>query len=226
MKIRKILKRKLDGTIWGSLRSTEPVSKVFGLDRGLPVDRYYIEKFLSENSGLIKGKVLEISEDTYSKKFGINIETIDILHYDKSSKKATLIGDLTKPESLSQNKFDCFICTQTLNFIYDINSAISGIKHLLKPNGSALITMAGICQISRYDMDRWGDYWRFTTGSATKLFSEHFGGHNITVKSYGNILSAISLLEGIAAEELLLQELDKNDNNYQVVITVIAKKGK
>ena len=33
---------------FGDLRRLAPVSKEFGFERGLPVDRYYIEKFLAE----------------------------------------------------------------------------------------------------------------------------------------------------------------------------------
>jgi SAM-dependent methyltransferase len=224
MSLIKYLKRNMKNVIWGNLRNIEPISQKFGLDRGRPVDRYYIEKFLSNNRSLIKGKILEVAEDTYSKKYGYGIESIDILHFDKSNKKATIIGDLAKTDTLPEDTFDCFICTQTLNFIYDFNAAIRGIKKVLKPGGHSLITLAGLCQISRYDMDRWGDYWRFTTYSATKIFEEIFGGKNITVNSYGNVLSAVSLLEGISAEEITNDELDHKDENYQVVITVLARK--
>ena len=31
---------------FGDLRRTAPISRKFGVDRGLPVDRYYIERFL------------------------------------------------------------------------------------------------------------------------------------------------------------------------------------
>jgi SAM-dependent methyltransferase len=224
MSLIKYIKRNLKNVIWGNLRNIEPISQKFGLDRGKPVDRYYIEKFLNNNRSLIKGKILEVGEDTYSKKYGYGIESIDILHFDKSNKNATIIGDLAKTDTLPEDTFDCFICTQTLNFIYDFNAAIRGIKKVLKPGGHSLITLAGLCQISRYDMDRWGDYWRFTTNSATKIFEEIFGGNNITVNSYGNVLSAVSLLEGISAEEITNDELDHKDGNYQVVITVLARK--
>lgn len=221
LKLKKIFKRKVE---WKNLRSIKPISKVFGLDRGTPIDRYYIEKFLFENKKYIKGKVLEISESTYSKKFGSNVETYDVLHFDNSNKKATIIGDLTNINTLPKNRADCVICTQTLNFIYDVKKAIYGLKHLLKDDGVALITVAGISQISRYDMERWGDFWRFTTKSAHKIFSEVFSSENIEVCFYGNVLSCIAFLEGIAKEELTGEELDFKDENYQMLITIIVKK--
>jgi hypothetical protein len=210
---------------WYDLRSTKPVSKVFGLDRGTPIDRYYIETFLEKNISFIKGKVLEIAESTYSKKFNGGVTAFEVLHVDDSNKKATIIGDLTKKDTLPANEIDCFICTQTLNFIYNFREAIAGIHHLLKPGGgTALITLGGISQISRYDMNRWGDYWRFTTLSAQKIFSDVFGEENVKVDFYGNVLSSVSFLEGLAVHELTDEELNFKDEDYQMLITIVAKK--
>ena len=190
----------------------------------MPVDRFYIETFLNENNCYIKGNLLEIADDFYSKKFGTEVEAFNILHFDSNSKKATIIGDLASPENLPSNFTDCFICTQTLNFIYDIKTAVYGIKQLLKEGGTALITLAGLSQISRYDMDRWGDYWRFTSLSAEKLFSEVFWKENISIKTYGNVLSSIALLEGLSVDELTKDELEFVDPDYQMIIAVVAQK--
>jgi hypothetical protein len=223
--IKRLLNRKINSVNWISLRSVQPVSIVFGLDRGTPVDRFYIEKFLSENKHSIKGDVLEIAESTYSKKFGdqhaINYQ---VLHYDNTNSQATIVGDLTDISTLPENAVDCFICTQTFNFIYDFKKAIQGTYHLLKSGGTLLATVAGISQISRYDMDRWGDYWRFTTLSAFRSFEEVFGKGNVQVDCYGNVLSTIAFLEGISAEELKLEELEYKDENYQLLITIKAVK--
>jgi hypothetical protein len=105
---------------------TEPVSRLFGFDRGTPIDRYYIDKFLAEHCGDIHGKTLEIAESVYSKKYGSNVTDYEILHYDNSNRDATIIGDLTDKATLPEGKIDCFICTQTLNFIYDVQKAIEG----------------------------------------------------------------------------------------------------
>jgi hypothetical protein len=216
--------RVAHGADWENLRKLKPVSEVFGLDRGTPVDRYYIEKFLQSNTSLIKGNVLEIAENTYSKKFGGAVTAFEILHYNNENPQATIIGDLTNISTLPSEKIDCFICTQTFQFIYNFKDAIAGARHLLKKDGVILATFAGISQISRYDMDRWGDYWRFTTLSASKAFEEVFGEGKVQVDFYGNVLSAVAFLEGISAEELTPAELDHKDQNYQVLITLVARK--
>ena len=202
----------------------EPVSKVFGMDRGTPVDRYYIEKFLEENKQYIKGKVLEIADSTYSRKFGSDVISFEILHATGDNPKATITGDLTKIETLPSGNVDCFICTQTFNFIYNFQDAIKGAYHLLKPGGILLATVAGITQISGYDMQRWGDYWRFTTASAQKAFEESFKPGNISVDYYGNCYVATSFLKGLCVEELKKEYLDMKAADYPVIVTIVAKK--
>ncbi|MBN2349904.1 MAG: hypothetical protein JXJ22_13750 [Bacteroidales bacterium] len=224
LSVMRSVNRKLFSTNWLDLRSVTPVSEYFGIDRGLPVDRYYIGKFLNNNKNLIKGIVLEIGDDFYSKLYGKGITTQEILHFTSGNPVATLTGDLTKTETLKPEIADCFICTQTLNFIYNVKEAIQGIYYLLKNNGTALVTIAGISQISSYDMERWGDYWRFTDKSAQKIFSDVFGEQNVEVQTYGNVLSSVSFLEGISSEELMENELLYNDKNYQLVIAVKAIK--
>ena len=205
-------------------RSVHPKSRKFGFDRGGPINHYYIEKFIEENSKYINGTVLEIADSRYTKKYGENVTKSEILHFLNDNPKATIIADLTKIESLPENFADCFIFTQTLNFIYDFKLALLGTYRLLKPDGVLLATVSGISQISRYDMDRWGDYWRFTTLSCEKMFKEVFGAENVVVDFYGNCLSARAFLDGRSSAELTKKELDYKDDDYQLLITIRARK--
>jgi hypothetical protein len=220
----KRLGRLLRKPDWNNLRSLVPISRSFGLNRGTPIDRIYIEDFLKKNEGSIKGCTLEIADNFYSKKFGTAVNKFEILHVTRDNNKATIIGDLTDINTLPENRIDCFICTQTLNFIYNFQDAIKGAKHLLKEGGVVLVTVAGITQVSTYDMSRWGDYWRFTTLSIQKSFEDVFGKGNVEVDFYGNVLTSIAFLEGICAEELIESELFFKDSNYPMTIVVKAIK--
>ena len=217
--------RKKTPIIFSDPNRNMPISRVFGLDRGTPIDRYYIEKFLQKNTGLIKGRVLEVAENHYSKLYGGDrVEVFEVLHATPDNKAATIIGDLTDISTLPENRVDCFICTQTFNFIFDVQTAIEGAHHLLKPDGVLLATVAGISQISRYDMDRWGDYWRFTTASVKSLFEPVFRG-GIEIEVYGNVLAATAFLQGVAVEDLPDRALlDEHDPDYQIIITIVARK--
>lgn len=203
--------------------STKPISNDFGLSRGTPIDRYYIESFLRENALDVKGAALEIAESTYTRQFNHGITSFEILHVDRSNRKATIIGDLTQPETLPDKTVDCFICTQTLNFIFDVRKAIEGCFKLLKDGGVFLGTVSGISQISRYDMNRWGDYWRFTDLSLKKLFAEYFREENITIQMYGNVFAANAFLQGLTLEDIEDKSLlNVRDIDYQVTLGIRA----
>lgn len=224
-KFLKKLVRIKQPVLFNDLNRTVPISRVFGIDRGTPVDRYYIDQFLKGHSLDIKGRILEIADDYYSRKYGSDkVEKYEILHASTDSRNATIVGDLADVSTLLAGEMDCFICTQTFNFIYEVEKAVAGAHHLLKPGGVLLATVAGLSHISRYDMDRWGDYWRFTTASVQRLFEQVFG-VNVDVKSYGNVLAACAFLQGIAVEDIPNSILlDENDPDYQVIITIVARK--
>src|SRR5690606_934116 len=96
-----------------NLFSVKPISESFGEDRGIPIDRYYIEKFLNENSADIKGRVLEIGEDVYTIKYGgEKVIKSEILHASGDNPKATYVGDLTNIPQIPSETYDCIILTQ------------------------------------------------------------------------------------------------------------------
>lgn len=196
-----------------------PVSRSFGIDRGTPVDRYYIEKFLRENKNCIGGDGLEVGETRYLDLLGgKNMHSAKAFLFQSDANANAVTGDLTKRNDLPENIADVFICTQTLNFIYELNEAVKGIQKILKPGGCALVTVAGLCQISRYDADRWGDFWRFTPQSAERIFTEVFAKENVEVSVFGNAYSAHCLLHGFSLEECKNEMLDHSDPDYPVVI--------
>jgi SAM-dependent methyltransferase len=173
----------------------------------------------------IKGCVLEIGNDEYTKKFGGGrVSKSEILHAVEGNPKATIVADLTCADHIPSETFDCIICTQTLQCIYDVRAAIYELYRILKSGGVLLATSSGISQISRYDMNRWGDYWRFTDCSARELFSEAFGPANVTITTHGNVKVACGYLHGLAVQDLEQSELEYDDPDYQVLITVRAIK--
>ena len=217
--------RNLFGSRRNFIYQLNPISRVFGLDRGQPIDRYYIEEFLHRQSYDIKGCVMEIGDSSYTNKFGgKKVILSEVLHAVEGNPQATIVGDLATGDGIPKNLFDCIILTQTFIFIYGVHAAVANSYSALKSGGVLLATFPGISQISRYDMERWGDYWRFTDLSAQRLFGDVFGDENISVETHGNVLVACASLHGLAAEELTLDELNHHDPDYQVLITVRAVK--
>ena len=205
---------------FGQLRRLTPISREFGYDRGLPIDRYYIEQFLSTHAADIQGQVLEIGDDTYTYQFGDDrITHSDVLHVTPDNPKATLVGDLTHADHLPSAAFDCIILAQTLHLIYDVRAALTTLERILKPGGVLLATFPGLSQKSQ---DEWGQYWcwGFTSRSAHYLFQETFSTAELQIETYGNVLAAISFLEGLATHELTQAELDYCDPCYELLLTV------
>jgi SAM-dependent methyltransferase len=210
---------------FGGLRRLTPISRIFGLDRGTPVARYYVERFLLAHASDIQGHVLEVGDDSYTRRFGRErVKRCDVLHVNSDNPNATIVCDLTDAGHIASDLFDCIICTQTLNFIYDVRSAVRALYRIVKPGGVVLFTVSGISQISRYDMDRYGHYWNFTSLSARRLIEEVFSPEYVQVTAHGNVLAAISFLHGLAARDLRPEELNYTDADYELVITIRALK--
>jgi len=207
----------------GSLRRTTPISDHWGADRGQPIDRYYIERFLAEHAGDIRGRVLEVMDRRYTERFGRGVSQSDVLDVDGSNPAATVIADLTAAEDVPAKSFDCFVLTQTLQFVYEVEQAVREAHRLLAPGGVLLATVPAVSRIDRHaGVD--GDFWRFTAASAQRLFGSAFGGERVRVRAYGNVLAAIGFLAGLAREDLDERELDVEDERFPVLVAVRAEK--
>lgn len=208
-------------TLANALSRGQPVSRVFGLDRGTPIDRYYIENFLAAQSATIRGRVLEIGDSTYTRRFGGNkVTKSDVLHAQPGNSAATIVGDLASEKDLPASAFDCVILTQTLQFLYNYRLSLANARRILAPGGVLLATFPNITPISRYDMDRWGDYWRLTSRAAERLFGEVFKGDKVEVFVFGNAASATAFLNGLAVQDLPRELLDVRDRDYEVLLAV------
>ena len=67
-----------------------------------------------------------------------------------------------------EEKFDLVLCTNVLEHIFDINSAIQNLRYLLKDRGHLVVSVPFIYPLH----DEPKDYWRFTEHALKKLFSD------------------------------------------------------
>jgi hypothetical protein len=207
----------------GHWRRLSAISRDFGSDRGRPIDRYYIENFLQDHAGDVKGRVLELGDPSYTQRFGgSRVTQSDVLHAAAGNPVATVVGDLVTGAGVPREAYDCMIVTQGYHVIYDIHSAVRTTWEALKPGGVLLATIPCVSQISRPDMNQWGDYWRMTDAAARRLFGDVFGAGNVTVTAHGNVLVGCAFLQGLAWQELTQAELDHRDPDQQVLITIRA----
>lgn len=207
---------------FGDLRRTSPICRDFGFSRGRPIDRRYIESFLHRHADDIRGRVLEIADNSYTRQFGgTRVLSSDILHVDVDHAAATLIGDLASDMRLPSEAFDCIILTQTLHLIFDVHGAIATLHRMLKPGGVLLMTVPGVSSVDRGE---WGGtwFWSFTPAALERLLGEQFTRESVAVSDYGNVLAASAFLYGLADVELDSVELDSRDSKYPVIVTARA----
>lgn len=202
----------------GRIHSARPISKNWGYERGTPIDRYYIEGFLAEHASDVRGHVLEVQEDDYSRRFGrTNVTRQDILNVNASNPQATIVGDLADPATLPPGQFDCVILTQTLNLVFDMAAAIANIHLALRPGGVLLITVPGITPVAPDADYCW--YWSLTDTALSRLLRHSFKPDKIDVSTYGNLTAATAFLHGAAVEEVGRRKLDHFDPAYPVTVT-------
>jgi SAM-dependent methyltransferase len=208
----------------GDLRRVTPIDPNWGFERGTPIDRVYVERFVGGHAADIRGRVLEIAAPDYATRFGSGVEQVDVLMATEGNPQATIVGDLADAPHIQDNTFDCAIVTQTLQFVYDARGAFATLQRILAPGGVLLATVPGITKISPPEDEEFGEWWHFTARSARRLAEEAFGEGAVEVEAYGNVLSATGFLYGLAASDLHGEELDARDRLYEVIVGVRAAK--
>jgi SAM-dependent methyltransferase len=199
------------------------VSRHFGVDRGTAIDRHYIENFLQRHAADVRGRVLEVGESTYTRRYGGDRVThSDVLHVRDDNPQATIIADLADAPQIPDASFDCIVLTQTLQMIYDARAAVRTLHRILKPGGVLLLTVPGITQVPHGTVWAYTWYWAFTELSVRRMLGEVFGDANLALEVGGNVLVATALLHGLAVEEFDADELDTVDRDYSLIIAARA----
>jgi len=205
---------------FAQLRRLTPISPIFGMERGKPIDRYYIEAFLQTNQMDVRGRALELGDATYIRRYGANrVTQTDVLSYVPGGAETTIVADLTHCPHIPDDSFDCIIFTQALQMIYDLKAAMRELYRITKPGGVILLTTHGTSKIARrLGRDDWGEYWRLTAQGLHALVAETMPGVEEKIHVYGNVLAASAFLYGLAAEDLSPKELDVEDEDFEVIV--------
>jgi len=208
----------------GDLRRVSPIDRWFGAGRGKPVDRHYVEAVLARYAGDIRGRVLEIGDSSYTRRFGGDrVRRADVFNRFPGGAETTFSGDLSAAHDLPAAAFDCIVFTQTLHLIFDMQAALTALWRSLKPGGVLLVTVPFISTIDRGE---WGDswYWALAPAALRRLLEHRFGKENVDVTAHGNVLVATAFLYGLAEHELTAAEFDANDPCCPVLVAGRARK--
>lgn len=223
---RRALRSKVVRTVrrprWGNLRRSQPFS-VDGYSRGTPIDRVYIDRFLSDHAGDIRGRVLEVRDAAYTHRFGgSRVTSSEVLDRDASNPSMTVQADLCVPDALPPDRFDCFVLTHTLQLLTDPDAAVANAYRTLKPGGVLLVAVpvSGRVIVDPDEEDR----WRFTPLGLTTLLQRSFPAATVTVTNRGNLVTALGALLGLAAEELSQKDLTDDDPRFATMAFARAVK--
>ena len=201
---------------WGNFRRLAPFSERYGRDRGTPVDRVYIDGFLARRAADIRGDVLEVRDSGYTERFGgAAVSGRHVLDLDAANPAATVVADISEPGSLPVGRFDCFILTQTFQYVRDPDAALANAWNALAPGGVLLLTVPTIARVdwpAGYE-----DLWRWTPAGLRRFLARALPEAEVEVEGHGNLLAATAFLMGLAAEELAARELEMFDPLYVVV---------
>lgn len=212
----RVLSRGGELAQWGNLRRTEPFSEAYGFDRGTPIDRFYLERFLEAQRAVIRGAVLEIQVNSYTKRFGHDLTKADTLDI-RGEFSPTYHCDLADADSIvPPETYDCFLLTNTLTHIERLDEALVQALRVVKPGGVILASAAGLVRLTSGD----DDFWRLTPAGWRRVLARAWPGCAIEVRAHGNCLAAVAGLYGLALEELSRAELEVDDERFPVMTTI------
>jgi SAM-dependent methyltransferase len=216
----RVLARGHDLPRWGNLRRTQPFSTQFGFDRGTPVDRYYIERFFRKHAEYIQGDVLEIQSSGYTRRYGRDVRLAHSVDIDPRH-QPTIVCDLADSASaLPSARYDCFLLPSTPQHLRQPEAALRHALRVVKPGGTILATCAGLLPL----IPDGPDYWHLSAAGWEEVTARVWSDCEVRVQSFGNCLSAVAAMLGLALEELTPAELDVNDPRYPVVVTLWCRK--
>jgi SAM-dependent methyltransferase len=187
----------------------------WGWGRGRPVDRYYIEKFLESHAACIYGTVCEVKSDAYTRRFGgVRVGHVDVVDIDGSNPRATLHGDLQEEGTLAQDRYDCIILTQVLQYVQQPGAAITNCYKALRRGGVLLVSIPCVSRIS----DEPEDLWRFTSKGISRLLQMAGVGGQVEIQAFGNTVACNAFLYGFSEQDVGREALEYLDIDCPLVI--------
>jgi SAM-dependent methyltransferase len=204
---------------WGNLRRTKPFSSQFGAERGTPLDRHYLDRFLDSHRSAISGTVLEIQMPAYARRFGHEIKRVDTIDINPVF-EPTFLCDLAHADIIPSNTYDCFLLPATLQGLRDVGACLREALRVVRPGGVVLATTAGFVPL----MGDVPDYWRMSAVGWREVSARVWPQCEVQIRAYGNCLAAAASMMGLAAEELTVEELDALDERYPVVVALACQK--
>jgi SAM-dependent methyltransferase len=218
--VARVLSRGDELPEWGNMRRLRPFSEQFGFDRGTPIDRFYLHRFLETERASITGAVLEIQVASYAERFGHDLKCVHTLDI-SSEFSPTYHCDLANADSvIGAASYDCFLLPNTLQHLERLDDALGQALRVVKPGGVILASAANLVRLNS-DAD---DFWRLSAAGWRRTLERIWRDCIVEVRSHGNCLAAVAALYGLAVEELAPEELTFDDGRFPVLTTIKCMK--
>ena len=138
----------------------------------------------------------------------------------RRTRNATIVADLTRPNQIASDSFDCIVCVHVLHLVYEADVFTKELHRLLAPGGTLLLAVPGTSMID----PNWTEYRRWTGLGVQTLLGQFFRASDILVETYGNSLAAAAEMRGLASDEIAPWELNAKDDLFQVEVCGLAIK--
>jgi hypothetical protein len=218
--VARVVMRGQDMPRWGNLRRTAPLSDSFGFDRGTPIDRFYLDRFLTAHRGAISGDVLEIQVPSYAQRFGTNLRDVHTLDL-RTEFSPTYHCDLADAAAIVPSaRYDCFLLPNTLQHLRRLEPALTQALRIVRPGGTILASAAALLRLTAPEED----FWRLTAAAWRIIADRVWPQCEIDIHAHGNCLAATAAMYGIAVEELTEDELLVQDDRFPVLVTLRCQK--
>lgn len=197
-----------------------PLCQLFGMQRGTPIDRYYLARFIDEARPHVTpaGRVLDIGGQTSNRREYCltGVRRYDALNIVRGP-GTTVVADAAERTAVAPSSVDTVLLFNMLEHCPEPQAVVDNVHEWLVPGGTCLAMVPGAQRLHNFP----ADYWRPTPDGLASLFK---GYHEIENRSYGNLATAIGSLAGLAAEEFDNATLDEYLPDYPVAACVRAGK--
>jgi SAM-dependent methyltransferase len=201
---------------WGDLRRLVPLCPRFGFSRGTPIDRYYLDRFVERIRPEVTGDVVELGgRDSNRESYGL----IGATRYrgldQRARSSVSLAGDAHDSSILPERSLDAVLAFNVLEHCHSPWLVAENMGRWLRPGGKAFCMVPSAQRLHRMAED----YWRPLPAALPLLFT---GFSATRLEVFGNPLTTLAALLGIAVEELSQRELDATHPDYPVASCIVA----
>lgn len=194
-----------------------PYGQLFGVGRGLPVGRYYVENFLRRNAHLVRRRCLEFGDPHY-RSFFPDATAYEVINVGPG-KHVTYVCDIHNLENVPLEAFDAIICTQVFEHLAYPEKAAVSLYRLLKPGGVVLLTAPFLNPVHYVPTD----FRRFTP-ECLEMILKDAGLRVDEVDFGGNCLIGTGSFLGMVTEDFTRAEMDRKDRIFPYNILIRASR--